>query len=177
MTLIVLYLLALTDGLLCGLRTSMGRCPLIRKREYYRKAAVHGVAAAQVVSFAALAALLLAIAVSSHRDVLRSDLEAAAGRMLWVFVPYAALVLFNLALRLTPSTDIRSATSVFMLGPLTAIRPYVMIAGVVYGIAGSRLWETRLLGLFILALMLLLEFALNWRAARAQRIQIRELVG
>ena len=117
---------------------------------------MHGVAAAQVVSIAALAALLLAMAVSSHRNVLRNDLEASAGRMLWVFVPYAALVLFNLALRLTPSTDIRSATSVFMLGPLTAILLYVMIAGVVYGIAGSRLWETRLLGLSILALMLLL---------------------
>jgi hypothetical protein len=175
-TLIVLYLLALTDGLLCGIRTSMGRCPLIRKHEYYRKASVRGVAAAQGVSIAALAALLLTLAISSHRDVLRSDLEAAAGRMLWIFVPYAALVLFNLALRIAPSTDIRSATSVFMLGPLTYVRPYVMIAGVAYGIAGSRLWETRLLGLFILALMLLLEFGLNWRAARVQRSQIRELV-
>ena len=82
MTLIVLYLLALTDGLLCGLRTAMGRCPLIRKREYYRKAAVRGVAAAQIVSIAALVALLVAVAVSSHREMLRSDLEAAAGRML-----------------------------------------------------------------------------------------------
>ena len=176
MTLIVLYLLALTDGFLCGIRTSMGRCPLIRKREYYRRAAVRGVAASQIVSIAALATLLLAVAVSSHREMLRDDLEAAAGRMLWVFVPYAALVLFNLGLRLVPSTDIRSATSVFMLGPLTYVRPYVMIAGVGYGIAGSRLWETRGLGLFILALMLLLEFALNSHAARAQRIQIRELV-
>jgi hypothetical protein len=175
-TLIALYLLALTDGLLCGLRTAMGRCPLIRKRKYYSKAAVQGVAAAQIVSVAALAALLVAVAVSSHREMLRNDLEVAAGRMLGVFVPYAAVVLFNLALRLVPSTDIRSATSVFMLGPLTYVRPYVMIAGVAYGIAGSKLWETKALGLFILALMLLLEFALNLRAARAQRIQIRELV-
>jgi hypothetical protein len=175
-TLIVLYLLALTDGFLCGLRAAMGRCPLIRKREYYRKAAVRGVAAAQVVSIAALIALLAAVAVSSHRNILRDDLELAAGRMLWVFVPYAALSLASLALRVVPSADVRSATSVFLLGPLTYIRPYVMIAGVVYGVAWSKLWETRLLGLFILALMLSLEFALNWRAARAQRIEIRELV-
>jgi hypothetical protein len=175
-TLITLYLLALIDGLLCGLRTSMGRCPLIRKRAYYRQAAVRGVAAAQVVSIAALAGLLITVSVSRHRDVLRNDLEAAAGRMLWVFVPYAALVLFNLALRAVPSTDIRSATSVFMLGPLTFIRPYVMVAGMAYGIAGSRLWETRGLGLFILGLMLSMEFALNLHAARAQRIEIRELV-
>jgi hypothetical protein len=111
-----------------------------------------------------------------RRDALRADLESAAGRMLWVFLPYAALVLFNLALRLLPSTDIRSATSVFMLGPLTAIRPLVMITGVLYGISTCYLHETRLLGLFILALMLSLEFALNRRAARAQAIQIRQLV-
>jgi hypothetical protein len=155
----------------------MGRCALIRKLDFYGKAAMRGVAAAQMVSIAALAALLAAIAVSSHRDELRGDLETAATRMLWIFVPYAGVSLASLALRGLPSTDIRSATSVFLLGPLTAIRPYVMIAGVTYGIIGSRLWETRLLGIFILGLMLLLEFMLNWRAGRAQRIQIRELVG
>jgi hypothetical protein len=175
-TLLVLYLLALLDGLLCGLRTSMGRCPLIRKRDYYVRALVRGIVAAQIVSALALAALVLAGALSPHRDALRADLESAAGRMLRVFLPYAALVLFNLALRLLPSTDISSATSVFMLGPLTAIRPLVMIVGVLYGLSGTRLLETRLLGLFILALMLSLEFALNRRAARAQAIQIRSLV-
>jgi len=119
---------------------------------------------------------LLAGAFSSHRDALRADLASAAGRMLRIFLPYAALVLFNLALRLLPSTDIRSATSVFMLGPLTAIRPVVMIVGILYGLSASRLLETWLLGLFVLALMLFLEFALNRRAARAQAIQIRALV-
>ena len=176
MTLFFLYLLALVDGLLCGLRTAMGRCPLIRKRAYYTRAAVRGMVGAQAISALALGALVATMALSGHRDLLRADLQAAAGRMLLVFVPYAALVLFNLALRTVPSTDIRSATSVFMLGPLTAIRPLVMIAGVVYGIAGSKLVETWTLGLFILALMLCLEFALNRRAARAQDVEIRELV-
>jgi hypothetical protein len=174
--LLALYLLALLDGLLCGLRTSMGRCALIRKRSYYTRAIVSGIVGAQIISTVALVALLLTIVFSSHRDALRGDLEATAGRMLWIFLPYAALVLSNLGLRLLPSTDIRSATSVFMLGPLTAIRPLVMIAGVVYGISASRLMETRFLGLFILGLMLSLEFVLNRRAARTQVVQIREVV-
>jgi hypothetical protein len=106
------------------------------------------------------------------RAGLRTDLEAAAERMLWIFLPYAALVIGNILLRLIPSTDIRSATSVMMLGPLTAIRPLVMATGVLYGISASRLWETRTLGLLILALMLSLEFALNLRAAREQRREI-----
>jgi hypothetical protein len=175
-TLLTLYFLALLDGLLCGLRTSMGRCALIRKRGYYTRAALRGIAGAQVASMLALAALLLIRLFSVHREALRADLESAAGRMLWIFLPYAALVLFNLALRLVPSTDIRSATSVFMLGPLTAIRPVVMIVGVLYGISSSKLIETRLLGGFVLALTLFLEFVLNLRAARAQAIQIRQLV-
>jgi hypothetical protein len=140
------------------------------------RALFRGIVGAQLVSMLALAALLLTSAFSSRRDALRGDLASAAGRMLWIFVPYAALVLFNLALRLIPSTDIRSATSVLMLGPLTAIRPLVVIAGVLYGISASRLLETRLLGVFILALMLSLEFVLNSRAARAQALQIRHLV-
>lgn len=172
--LITLYVLALLDGLLCGLRTSMGRCPLIRKRNYYGRAALRGVVGAQVISILALIALAATAALSTNRTALRSDLEAAAGRMLWVFAPYAVLVLFNLALRLIPSTDIRSATSVMMLGPLTAIRPLVMIVGVLYGISGSSLVQTWVLGLFVVALMLSLEFALNGQATRAQNGQIQE---
>ncbi len=176
MTLVVLYLLALLDGLLCGLRASMGRCPLIRKRRYYMLAALRGIAGAQIMSMLALAALLLTVAVSSNRGALRADLESSAGRMLWVFLPYAALVMFNLALRLVPSTDIRSATSVLMLGPLTAIRPLIMIVGVFAGLSASRLFGTRLLGGLILVLMLSLEFFLNRCAGATQAAEIRQLV-
>jgi L-asparagine transporter-like permease len=176
LTLFVLYLLALLDGLLCGLRTSMGRCPLIRKRAYYIRAALRGIAGAQIISTLALLALLLTAALSPQWNSLRSDLLLASARMLWIFLPYSTVVLANLALRLVPSADIRSATSVFMLGPLTAIRPLVMIAGVLYGISASHLVRTKLLGLFILALMLALEFVLNRRAARIQTLQIRQLI-
>jgi len=175
-TLLVLYLLALLDGLLCGVRTAMGRCALIQKRSYYRKALLRGLAGAQIISSVALLALLLAAGLSDHRRELRADLEETAARMLWIFLPYAAAVLLSLALRILPSTDIRSATSVFALGPFTAIRPLVMIAGVLYGISSSHLLETRLLGLLILALMLSLEFALNLAASRRQSFEIRQLI-
>jgi hypothetical protein len=169
-TLFLLYLLALLDGVLCGLRTSMGRYPLIRKRWYYVRASMRGILAAQLVSFLALGALVLVLLVTPHLNELRPDLEAAAGRMLRIFLPYAALVLGSLAMRALPSTDIRSATSVFLLGPSTAIRPLVMIAGVVYGVSRSRLVETWVLGAIILALMLSLEYFLNaWMAWRQMR--------
>jgi len=79
-----------------------------------------------VISTIVLLALLLAVRFSRHRGELRADLEAAAGRMLWIFVPYAIAVVGSLMLRVIPSTDLRSATSVFALGPLSAIRSLVM---------------------------------------------------
>jgi hypothetical protein len=63
-----------------------------------------------------------------------------------------------------------------MLGPLTAIRPVVMMVWVFYGIYSSRLVGTRLLGMFVLVLMLSLEFALNWRADRRQQRQIQQII-
>ena len=176
MTLVWLYLLALLDGLLCGGRVSMGRCALIRKRGYYARALVRGLLGAQVISTIALVALLLVNRFSPHQTDLVLDLEDAAERMLWVFLPYAVAVVASLALRMIPSTDLRSATSVFGLGPFTAIRPFVMVAGVLYGIWGSQLVETWVLGLFILGLMLSLEYSLNRGAAARQRKEIREVV-
>jgi len=176
MTLLLLYLLALLDGVLCGLRTSMGRNARIGKFWYYARATVRGLLGAQIVSTIALGVLLLVALISPHSGELRIDLEESAGRMLRIFLPYAALVLGSLALRAIPSTDIRSASSVIFLGPLTALRPLVMIVGVGYGISESRLWETRALGLVILTLMLSLEYALNRWMARIQAKQIAKLV-
>jgi len=176
MTLLLLYLLALLDGVLCGLRTAMGRNARISKRWYYLRATVRGLVGAQIASTIALGALLLVALITPNSGALRMDLEESAGRMLRIFLPYAVLVLGSLSLRAIPSTDIRSASSVMFLGPLTAIRPLVMIAGVGYGIWGSRLWETRVLGLIILALMLSLEFALNRWMGRMQAKQIAKLI-
>lgn len=176
MTLLILYLLASLDGLLCGCRTVMGRCPLIRLRSYYVAALLRGFFAAQVASLIAIIALAFVFLLTPHRGELRADLELAAGRMLWTFLPYAATVLSSLVLRLLPSTDIRSASSVFLLGPLTAIRPLLMTTGVFFGIYSAHLWETRILGLIVLALMLCFEIILNRLASRRQAAEICSLV-
>ncbi|HKF26399.1 MAG TPA: hypothetical protein VKB24_10490 [Candidatus Acidoferrum sp.] len=176
MTLLILYSLACLDGLLCGCRTAMGRCPFIGLRSYYARALVRGFVAAQLASLAAWIALSLVFLLTPQRSLLEADLGSAARRMLWIFLPYAAAVLSALALRLLPSTDIRSASSVFLLGPFTAIRPFLMFAGVLFGIYSARLPETRLLGLFVLALMLSIEAILNRLAAHRQSRQIADLV-
>ncbi len=176
MTLLLLFLLASLDGALCGCRTCLGRCPLILKKRHYIIGVLRGVLAAQVVSAFSLLCLLAVVAFSRNPHLLRADLEQAAGRMLFVFIPYAALVLVNIALRVIPSVDIRSATSVFFLGPLTGVRPFVIIAGVVAGIWRAQLRETVFLGLFVLFLMLSVEYALDFYCARLQQRQIHSLV-
>ncbi len=176
MTLLVLFLLASLDGALCGCRTCMGRCPFIDKNSFYLRGVLRGILAAQIASWLSFFVLALFHHFSPHATLLRQDLEAAAGRMLYVFLPYAALVLANIALRLVPSTDLRSATSVFFLGPLTALRPFVMILGVTYGIWLAQLHTTIFLGLFVLALMLSLDYALNRYNSRAQQAEIRLLL-
>ncbi len=176
MTLLFLYLLAALDGAFCGCRTSMGRQPLIYKTRYYVNGVLRGILASQIASWLSLLALFAAMTVSSDKTLLRSDLETAAARMLWIFLPYAALVVANVALRLVPSTDLRSATSVLFLGPLTFLRPFVMIAGILFGIWHAQLRLTIFLGLFVLALMLSIEFALNLYNAKLQEKQIRALI-
>ena len=159
MTLLWLYLLALLDGLLCGGRVCW--CGDV------------GGAGDQHDCAGSLAVVNR---LSPNQAELVGDLEDAAERMLWVFVPYAVAVVGSLALRIIPSTDLRSATSVFALGPFTAIRPLVMVAGVLYGIWRSQLLETRVLGLFILGLMLSLEFFLNRVVGARQEREIAEVV-
>ena len=79
-------------------------------------------------------------------------------------------------LRLLPSVDIRSATSVLALGPLTALRTFIMIAGTIYGIAPSKLMATKLLGSFVLALMLGTQWLLDRMHERIQQRELQVLV-
>jgi len=61
--------------------------------------------AAQFASLLGLLSLLfLPVVFPSHRFELRGDLESSAARMLWVFLPYAFIVLLSLSLLLMPST-------------------------------------------------------------------------
>jgi hypothetical protein len=166
MSLLVLYILATLDGAFCGYRAAAGRSALIAKRRYYRHALLRG--ASVVQGAIALASVLLTclVALSPGREDLISDFQAASRRMLTVYLPYAAIVLIAIAIRILPSVDFRSATSVFVLGPMTALRPLVAIAGVLYGILPAHRVTTRLIGIMVLAMMFAVQVSLDRIAAR-----------
>ena len=169
MILLALYLLATVDGTLCGIRSGAGRSALIHKRKYYVAAMLHGAFWAQIASAVAGLALLLAWHFAPDRIYLANALLQAAQRMLWVLVPYAVVIFTSFLVRWVPSTDIRSATSVMVFGPMTALRPLVAVGAVLYGIIPAPMWQVRALGLFILLLM----FAVQWQVDnRAERLYL-----
>jgi hypothetical protein len=89
------------------------------------------------------------------------ELREVGARMLTVYVPYALILLVAFVLRIAPSVDLRSITSVVIFGPFTLIRPVVVIAGVAWGFSVAPGLATSLLCLLILFLMLGLESILR----------------
>lgn len=162
MILVALYLLATIDGALCGIRSSAGRSALIHKRRDYIASMLYGAYCAQIAAAVSGAALLVSWYASAERTGLARELIAAAERMLWVLVPYAVVIFASFLVRWIPSTDIRSATSVLIFGPMTALRPLIAVAAAVYGIVPAHSWVVRMLGVFILGLM----FWVQWRVDR-----------
>lgn len=154
---LLLYLLATIDAACCGYRAAAGRSALIRKSSYYRRAILRGLLFGQAAVLIAGLVVLLLFTLSSDRASLISDLLEAGRRLLIVYLPYAAAVLMAFALRLIPSVDLRSMTSLLIFGPFMLIRPLVAVAGVAWAIIAVPRIEVFGLGLLILFLMLSLE--------------------
>ena len=157
LTAIALYVLATVDGALVGYRLAAGRSGLVDKRSYYRRALLRGGLLVQPAIGLAAFVVILLLMVAADSGQLTRELVAMGQRMLQVYLPYSALVLGTLALRAVPSIDLRVATSVAVLGPATALRPYVMVAGVLWAALASLRPEILLMATFLAGLMLVFE--------------------
>ena len=154
---LLLWVLATIDAACCGYRAVAGRSAIIHKTAYYRAAMLRGAAFGQgAVLIAGLASVILLLS-AGDSELLWKDMLSAGRAMLFVYLPYAGLVLVTLALRIIPSVDLRSILSVLVFGPFTLIRPAAAIAGVAWAIFTVRRWEVIVLGVVVLVLMLALE--------------------
>jgi hypothetical protein len=155
-------MLATIDAAFCGYRAAAGRSALIHKKSYYRRAMLRGALYGQaaVVLVGVLLAILLFF--SQGRAGLIEDLLTAGECMLFVYLPYAIIILIAFAFRCLPSVDVRSLMSVLIFGPLTLARPFVAVAGVAWGIIATRRIEVIVVGTLALLLMLCLEPLLGW---------------
>ncbi|REE97031.1 oxidoreductase [Thermomonospora umbrina] len=127
----LLLVLAVVDGAFAGFRAGTGRNARIHKHDHDLRAAGRGVA----VSMAGLtvtAVMLLPQAAQRYGDLIE-----AGTRMLMVLTPYALIVALSLvAYRLLP---MRQSTLMILvgLGPLTLVRPAVVVTAAVAAGFGS----------------------------------------
>jgi hypothetical protein len=144
-TLGVLHALGTLDGAFAGYRAMAGRCGLIRRGRISARALAWGALWAQL-------ALLLVegpgLLLGDALDLVL--LEHAGQAMAAVYLAYGALVALAYGLRVVPSVDVAAATSLLLFGPLTLLRPVVLLGGVL-----SALWvypDPRVAGLGALVL-------------------------
>lgn len=163
LTFLLLYLLAVCDAAFCGYRAVAGRNALLFKRDYYLRSMARGALWGQAaVAVAGVAAGLL-LAASHAPEQLLNDFAEAGVRLLEVYLPYAVLIGLAFTVRIVPSVDVRSLTSVLVFGPLTLIRPAVAVAGFAWALYHVARVEVGIMAGIVLPLMLLLERFLERR--------------
>lgn len=123
-TLLTLHLLGTLDGAFSGFRAMAGRCARIRRNRVTLHALAWGALWAQVALVTVEGAGLLLCLVTTTEP--QSLLPAGAIAVRWLGL-YAAMVGGAYALRVVPSIDVRAATSVLLFGPLTLLRPVVLV--------------------------------------------------
>ena len=161
MTHVLLWLLATLDAMFAGYRDAAGRCALIDKRRYDRRALLRGALAGQVVVVSVGLVVALLYGLSPQPVQLMGALHQAGQQLLVVYVPFALVVCAALLVRVIPSIDGRSLTSTLVLGPCTLIRPAVIVLGISLAIARTPQLATLLLGGLIALLMLGLGYAIG----------------
>jgi len=132
---LLVWLLASLDATFVGFRDAAGRNPRVFKKAWFRRALLRGLALGQVASVVVLAWLgVLAWSLDATEVV---DLHhKVGGGMVAVYLPYAVVVLGALSVYKLPHPDVSSLATVLVLGPLTLLRPVVILVG-----AGWGLWQ------------------------------------
>jgi hypothetical protein len=129
--LLALLVLALTDAAFCGYRDASGRNPLIRKAGFYRHALRRGIRFGFANAGLSATLLIVLLATSPRPGALWADCAAAGTTLLCVVVPYATVVLVALGAWTAAEQDVRTLASVALLGPLSLLRPVVIVVGAV----------------------------------------------
>ena len=128
----VMYVLVTLDAAFSGICAASGRNALIRKRGYYLRSMWHGALWGQAAILLGLVLVTVTVQFSPNRLRALVEMQVAGWRMATVYSIYAVVVMSTFLIRAWPSVDVRSITSTVGFGPLTLIRPVVIILGIVY---------------------------------------------
>ena len=131
------YVLVLLDAAFSGVCAASGRNALIRKRGYYLRAMWHGALWGQAAILIGLLLVTVAVQFSTNKTQALEEARIAGWRMATVYSLYAIVVMSTFLIRAYPSVDVRSITSTVGFGPLTLIRPAVILLGIAYAAFSS----------------------------------------
>lgn len=164
MTPSLLAALAVLDAAFAGFRAAAGRNARIFKRAYYTRHMLLGSLFGMILVVALGGVTLLLLAGSAAPVARYAELVSVGKRMLWVFVPYAALVLSALVLYMVSDHDLRAFATVAILGPFTLLRPWLIAAGGAVGLCATADGATWILTIVACGSVILLGRLLDRRA-------------
>ncbi|OPC84673.1 hypothetical protein B4N89_30480 [Embleya scabrispora] len=128
---VLLAALGMIDAALAGFRASSGRNGRIRRRAADLRAARRGVLPGVFVLATSAAVALVVLGAADDRGTRYAELDAAAWRMLAVLLPYAGIVAVSMLCYLAGSFRLATFAILAGLGPLTMVRPLLVVGGVV----------------------------------------------
>ncbi|MCC6574611.1 MAG: hypothetical protein IT462_12580 [Planctomycetes bacterium] len=165
---VILYLLAVMDCAFMGYRAAAARNALINKRRYYTRAMLRGAALGNGAVLIAFVLVQVLLATAPLREIAYRELIAGGERLVWVYAPYAGIVLVGFVFRMAPSTDIRSMMNILIFGPFTLIRWPVVLSGAGLACVSVPSWRVWVFCAVIVGLMRAAELTLNrWHSPRA----------
>ena len=163
----LLVVLALFDVLLSGFRAAAGRDGRIGKGPYYRAAIMRG-GWSGVLLIAANAALVgILVATAMEPAVAWQELQDAGAHAIAVFAVFATLTLIAILFWFAPVRELRIVPTLLVMGPLTVLRPVVIVGGLTWAALGAAHWRTWLVAAIAGASMIGIEYWLGGAAPLA----------
>lgn len=165
----LLAALAIVDCLLAGFRAAAGREGRLAKTRYYRAAVLRGLLAGTLlVGLHVVLALGLLATSPAPGETWRACIGAAE-LLVVVFGGFATVVLAAFAVYFLPVGEFRVITSVVVFGPLTLMRPLVIVGGLGLAAAASGSGRVALLAASAGVSMLAFEHVLGRSYAHSYR--------
>jgi hypothetical protein len=161
MSVLALASLALFDVLLSGTRAAAGRDGRIAKPPYYREAGWRSIVAGVVLVSANAVFVGALVATAPDPPAAWSDLLHAGGRCVQVFGAFATVTLIAIVFWFAPVRELRIVPTLVVLGPLTLVRPLVIVGGLLFAVAAASSWRVWLAGTVAGASMLAVEQVLG----------------
>lgn len=130
--LLILYVLAVVDGMFVGYRDATGRNPFLAKEKYYLRAMLSAIGLVHIALLFIGGTVALTLWLAADPVATTTSLEAVAATMRTFYLAYAGCVAVGFCAYALPSYDLRSYITISTFGMLTLLRPAVIIMGALF---------------------------------------------